>query len=710
MIDVDPRPGDAIDAPGAASTPRDRRMAMTLSVCWLVLFVAAIGLLAAPRPAGVYGSGGDLAFFLSTASFAIAAYAILRRQPGNRIGWVLMAIGIGWSASSVLQYYGDMALARGLPGGVLAIALSAPMWAPPVVLMGTVLLLRFPDGELPSARWRLVERVALISMVVIVALSLISPGDLGEAGYPNLSNPLGISALASFLDAATAIILVIPILVAASAIGLVLRFRRSSGIERLQMKWLAAAAAGVAPVYVVATIASLHADWMSPQTPTLIFATQEIAVFSFALIPIAIGVAVLRYRLYGIDVVINKALVYGSLAVFITAAYVVIVVGIGNALGTPRNVALSVIATGVVAIAFQPVKDRVQRLANRLVYGRRASPYDVLANLSSRMSGSVETGEVLPRLARLLVEGTGAARVAVWLRVSDRLRLAAEWPRDETKTSGQELPIVGDEPPAIAGATVSTEVRDRGELLGALALWEAPGDPLTPPERTLVDDVARQAALLLRNVRLIEELRASRERIVTAQDDERRRLERDIHDGAQRQLEELARSTRRAEQELGDGAPPELRNLLERAIDESTQAVAELRELAHGIHPRILSERGLPAAIGVLAERSPVEVSIHTEENGRLPEQVEATAYFAVSEALTNVAKYANASRVVVTSRRTGDELVVEVNDDGIGGVDLAKGTGLRGLLDRIDAMSGRLDIVSERGAGTSITVTLPLP
>ena len=254
-------------------------------------------------------------------------------------------------------------------------------------------------------------------------------------------------------------------------------------------------------------------------------------------------------------------------------------------------------------------------------------------------------------------------------------------------------------------------VLDEGELLGALAVRKEAGDALTPPERTLTEDVARQAALLLRNVRLIEELRASRERIVAAQDDERRRLERDIHDGAQQQLVTLSLATRLAGSGLGPDAPPALTDLLERAVEESKQALAELRELARGIHPRILTERGLPAAIRFLAERAPVPVVVEdgTNGEGRLPEAVEATAYFAVSEALQNVAKYASASRVVVTTQRENGTLVVRVSDDGVGGADPSKGSGLRGLLDRIDAVGGRLEVESPPGDGTRVTIALPV-
>jgi signal transduction histidine kinase len=324
------------------------------------------------------------------------------------------------------------------------------------------------------------------------------------------------------------------------------------------------------------------------------------------------------------------------------------------------------------------------------------------------MTGTFETEDVLPRLARLLVEGTGATRVEIWLRIGDRLRMTAASPHEAGEDGTfRDLAVVGGALPDLPLTSFAVPVRDEGELLGAIALRKAPGDPLTPPERALTEDVARQAALLLRNVRLVEELRASRERIVAAQDDERRRLERDIHDGAQQQIVTLSLATRLAQSTIGPDAP-RVSEMLDHAVDELKAALAELRELARGIHPRILTERGLAAAIRFLAERSPVPVVVDVEPNGDLPGPIEATAYFAVSEALTNVAKYANATAVRVTAEHTDRTFVVRVEDDGLGGADPSKGSGLRGLVDRIAAVGGQLVVESPPGEGTRLTVQLP--
>jgi signal transduction histidine kinase len=244
-------------------------------------------------------------------------------------------------------------------------------------------------------------------------------------------------------------------------------------------------------------------------------------------------------------------------------------------------------------------------------------------------------------------------------------------------------------------------------LLGAIAVTKPPGEALSRVDAALLEDLAAQSGVVVRNIRLAEELRASRARIVAAGDTERRRLERNIHDGAQQKLIALsmaAASVRARAKERSEKAAA----ILGESIEELKAALQEIRELARGIHPSILTNQGLGPALEGLAERSSVPVTLRTELNGRAPETVEATAYFAVSEALANVAKYAHASRVGVDAARENGSLVVEVTDDGIGGADPEAGSGLRGLLDRVSAVGGRLDVDSPPGRGTTVRVTLP--
>src|SRR5439155_10162758 len=204
-------------------------------------------------------------------------------------------------------------------------------------------------------------------------------------------------------------------------------------------------------------------------------------------------------RLYDIDLIIGRTLVYGSLAAFITAVYVAIAVGVGSLVGTggEANLVLSVLATAIVAVGFQPVRSRLNRVANRLVYGRRASPYEVLSEFSERVAESYAADDVLPRMARVLAEGTGADHAQVWLRSRGVLRPAATWPEgiDRDRAAGQALPVVGQILPAIPEADRAVAVRHQGELLGALSVRKRVGESLTPIEEKLLDDLANQAGL-----------------------------------------------------------------------------------------------------------------------------------------------------------------------------------------------------------------------
>jgi signal transduction histidine kinase len=699
-----------VSVPDATGDPdrRARRRAWSLFILWVAFLILSLAFELARKRGGpgppVFELGNTL-FSLSTAAFPIVGIMILARQPRNRIGWILLAIGIGWSLP--LGDFGDFAYGRGIPGGLALIALGAPTWAPPIGLMGTSLLLRFPDGKLPSPRWRKVEWIAWVAITVTVLAIILTPGNLADEGYPNLQNPLAIQGLKPMEALLFPFIVAIPITIIASAVSLVMRFRRSSGSERLQIKWLSAAAATVAVIYLTAMVSSISTSWSST-APTWVRVIQNWAVLSFLLIPVAIGFAVLKYHLYDIDVVINKALVYGALAAFITAVYVGIVVGVGSAVGSKRNLALSILATALVAVGFQPVRERVQRLANRLVYGERATPYEVLSEFSGRMAHAYATEDLLPRMARIVAQGTGAAQVAIWLQVGPDLGREASWP-DERSAGNLGNPVLRGDGVTVDGADDAATVRHRGELLGVIAVAKGPGETIKPAESKLLEDLASQAGLVLRNVRLIEELRTSRQRLVRAQDEERRRLERNLHDGAQQRLVSIALVLRMARHNLAQDGDPKVGETIDQAAEQLQLALQELRELARGIHPAILTERGLGPALQSLAERSVVPATVESLLNGRLPPDVEATAYFVVSEALANVGKYSQATAVTVRAADQDGELLIEVADDGIGGADASRGSGLRGLADRVAAVDGSLEIVSPPGQGTRLLMTVPV-
>jgi signal transduction histidine kinase len=669
--------------------------------------------------AGVFSEGplSDLVFVGAFGMFPIIGYILATRQPDNAIGWVMLGMGVfmGLPVAS----YGVYAI-NGGPGGrdlgLILEALDQPGWIPVVAIPATFLLLLFPDGHLPSPRWRWFARILGGGLVFIFLAILLDPAPIEGSSLPGVPNPLGIEFLRPFLSFALIAILIIPIGAIGSLLSLVLRFRRSTGIQRLQLRWLVTAAGVVAGMYSFGILLSLSSEWGGTTTPAWMSLLQNVSILSFALIPIAIGVSILRYRLFEIDVVINRALLFGALAVFIAVVYVAIVAGVGAVVGGQASPLLSAAAAAIVALAFQPVRRRAQRFADRLVYGKRATPYEVLSEFSERLGNTYANEELLPRMARALGEGTGAARADVWVRVGDELRPEAAWPDDAEPTSPRPTSLE-EEDGTVTASSMFEPVRHHGELLGALSIEKRPGESLTATEEKLVRDLASQAGLVLRNVgltedllRTIEQLRASRQRLVSAQDEERRKLERNLHDGAQQQLVALAVKLRLLEQ-LVERDPTQARSVAAQLQGDTTEALEELRDLARGIYPPLLADKGLVAALESQARKSVVPVTVEGDGVGRYAREAEAAVYFSCLEALQNVAKYASASRATVTLSDGDGRLRFEVSDDGVG-FDVASqpsGSGLQGIADRLAALDGEIEIRSVPGAGTTVAGVLPV-
>jgi signal transduction histidine kinase len=623
------------------------------------------------------------------------------RRPPNPIGWIFCALGVIAGTMALTTEYARWALIHEggrPPGGLYAAWLQEWVWIPLIVGLGVVGWI-FPEGRFLSRRWTTAMVVASAVAAVPMVLNALLPRLTVFAGF---DNPVGLDEPWVPGAANASIGLALPVLFGGAAAATV-RFRTRRGDERQQIKWLLLAAMAIA--LVLAYFGITLATGTDPNRGLAAW-SQYLAIASFLAVPISVAFGVLKYRLYDIDVVINKAVVYAVLAMFITVVYVAVVVGIGAVIGSAGGTLVSAVAAAVVAIAFQPARRGAQRLANRLVYGERATPYEVLAQLGDRLAGEYAADDVLDRIAAALAGGIGADRVVVWLNSGDELRPAAVWPR-----GARAAPIA-----ASAAALSATEegmrsfpVRHQGEMLGAIGVHKPPSDPLTPADEKLVGDLAAQAGLVLRNARLIEDLRASRRRLVTAQDEERRRLERNIHDGAQQQLVALTVKTRLAEQMI-DRDPAKARDLVAQIGAETTGTLEDLRDLARGIYPPLLADKGLAAALKAQARKAAVPVAVEADGVGRFDREVEAGVYFCVLEALNNVAKYAGASHVDVRLWRQDREVVFEVRDDGVGFDPAASGygTGLRGMADRLEALGGTLEVQSAPRAGTKILGRVP--
>jgi signal transduction histidine kinase len=666
--------------------PRRSRLAWGLSCLTAALLVATL-LLGPPS--------GSIPLFPVTVSLSLVG-ALISARTGNRMGWLFLADGLALALALAAKAYASAPR----PGAAWA------GWAFTLVLeAGTPLSflvpLLFPDGRPPSRRWWPVVWLAIASALFAVASVAVSAVNYAS-NFPHLRDPVTIVPAPVLAAAYNQNQILQVLLFGAGAAAVIVRLVRSSGEERLQLKWFTYAAA-------VAALAFGVAAFLVPQ-PVIAF-----AVF-FPLIPAAVGIAILKYRLYDIDLVISKTIVYGSLAAFITAVYVLVVAGIGSlgsssvGAGSRPGLGLSILATAVVAVAFQPARERLQRLANRLVYGKRATPYEALSEFAGRMGGTYDADDVLSRMARVLAEGTGADRAVVWLKDGAGLKAGASWPAGTGPPP--RVAMAGGQPSAIAGADRVALVDYQGETLGALSVAKRPGETLTPVEGKLMSDLAAQAGLVLHNLGLtrqlqarLAELQASRLRIVTAADDQRRRIERDIHDGAQQQLLAIGATLAQAESVAGQDQERE-RALVAQLKAETSGTLATLRELARGIYPPLLADQGLAAAIRAQAGKAPGPVEVSTDGVGRYPPEIETAIYFCCVEALQNAARHAPGSTVKIGMADSGAEVTFTIADDGPGFDPAAApaGSGLRNISDRIAALGGSCRVDSSPGRGTTIT------
>ena len=400
---------------------------------------------------------------------------------------------------------------------------------------------------------------------------------------------------------------------------------------------------------------------------------------------------------------------------FVVLVYVLVVLGGGAIVGhtASPHLGLSVVATAVVALAFGPVQSRLEVVMSRLVHGGRQSPYEVLSHFSPAVTGNLAENDLPARMAEVLAEGTGAKAAQVWLMVDDQLRLAATWPPGADRS-----PTVGDLP-----GRRELAVRQAGELLGVLALQEHENVPLTPIEERLFAGLANQAGLVLRGARLraelvhrltelstlAEALRMSRQRLVDAQDAERRRLERDIHDGAQQHLVALAVNLRLAHT-LAVRSPERADRLVAEQCEAATATIETITSLSRGIYPSLLVDEGLAAALRTAISRSPLPIELIGADTGRYPAGVEAAAYFCALEALQNSAKHSSAKAIRLDLRGGPSLLQVTVQDDGAG-FDLGAahaGAGLANMRDRVESVGGTLTIETTASRGTLVSARLP--
>ena len=676
------------------------------------------------------GSGGQLVGgwvlpnVLAVLVLAVPFWAIVRQQPNNLLVWAL-----GWTmvlfASHVLlsgvythlvsQLLGRdvvrnglLSLPDALPTALVALRVITDIIPMPAVYLVILALMVFPDGRLLSHRWRPLVGLFVVSLTTEMTWLGMQSARADGLTANHRDVPLDwsgtLGTVVELLGLAWAVGLVFVIA------GVVIRYRRASGVERAQIRWVAV---GVGLFVASQLVWFIEVDGMLAQRLywALGVVTFPAAVGSYA-------VAILRYRLYGIDVVISRSLVVAVLAAFIASVYIAVVVGVGRwvGVGDDGSLGLKVVATAIVAVAFQPVRVRVRRWADRLVFGHRATPYEVLAGFSRAASAGDETS--LQRIAEVLAAGTGAEPATVWLRVGEQVRAVAS-SGNGAGPSGAGLPVlslVDGELPELPVSLV-VPVRHDGELLGAVSLTKPRSEPPTRQDEELAGRLARGLALVLRNARLTAELRehlavlqASRSRLVRAQDEARRAIEGQLRAGAQQQLGELKGRLGVVARGAGTAGAVRTAALLEQLEGEADDADDTLRALGQGIYPPLLEAEGLGAAVAAQAARSALPVTVHAAGLPRYPGEVEVAVYFSILEALQNAAKYARASSVHVRLEPREDGLWFEVADDGIGFDPdrTSHGSGLAGIAARLDTIDATLHIRSHPGTGTRLTGHVP--
>lgn len=633
--------------------------------------------------------GWSLGFHLENAhngllggSFTAVGLYVVRMRAQHREGRLLLATG---------GLHAGMFFARqyGLDDGTLPAASWVGwlgVWPLPLVIATAGwTFMAFPDGRLPSARWRAGVATMFAVASVLAVTSALWPVEYERMrlAAPHPLDVPGAEVAARFWEyGQPSSYLAFQVL---WTVAIVVRMRRARGDELRQMRWL---------VYAVVLAALLLVGGL------LLLGSPVLGLLALPLVPVAAGFAIVKLRLYDIDPVLNRSLVVGAMLLLITLAYVGIVVGVG-ALVPAGDRPLSLITTAAVAVVFEPLRRRAQRLADRVVYGLRTAPYEALSRLSAHLADAPQ--ELLDAIAATVADAVGATRVVVWVGGKDHLVPQAWWPvRDD-----------GDAPVALAGlGTPRCQVRPvlhRGSVRGAITVHKARGESLTSTEDRLLATLAAQTGLVIVQQHQAQELQATARRIVAAEDAARRRIERNLHDGAQQQLVTLGLELGALAEQAKASGNLAMADGVGSARARLMEATADLRELARGLHPMVLAESGLEPALAALADRSPVPVRLRVQMPDRLPGDVQATAYYLVSEALTNAARHSSASVVEVSVSEEAGGVRVEVVDDGRGGACVGAGTGLQGLADRLAAHGVELHVDSPPGGGgTRIRAVMP--
>lgn len=691
---------------GSRIVPQPVALGLLLGALTLALVVATYNL--AARNAYPLS---DLAFVLSEPLAALVGGLIVGRRPHNPVGWCIVAHALCFTLGEFLRQYALFGLVTE-PGALPLAALASwpPYWIwGPGILFGFALLpLFFPDGRLVSPRWRAAVAFAIAASLLVTTFMALQNNDSEIPGVPNPlgmlapgfeASPLGYLARGSWIAS---------VLIAAAS--LVVRYRRARGDERAQIKWFVYA--------VLLLVATLFLPDIAPVLDELVLFLTLSALWA------AIAVAVLKYRLYDIDIIINRTLVYGALTACVVGLYVAAVAALSSPLHGQGNLVVSLAATALIAIIFQPLRERLQRGVNRLLYGERDEPYALLTRLGRNIEATLAPEAALHTIVETVATALKLPYAAILTAQDDGLLLAAEFRRAPSDPHAPPPPTL-----------MSVALSHQGEQVGLLRLApRRPDEPFTPADRHLIADLARQIGVAVSATRLTAALRRSRERLISAREEERRRIRRDLHDGlgpalaAQTLKLGSARHFLSRDPALADRLLAEL----ERDIDAALQ---DVRRLVYDLRPPALDQLGLVGALRLLAaqygldedDAADTRPGLRTrvaapEPLTQLPAAVEVAVYRITQEALANVARHAEARSCLIRVERYGAQteaghslglrsvLTLTVADDGKGLPTLFQaGVGLHSMRERAEELGGFCLVEAQTQGGTIVRAYLPL-
>jgi signal transduction histidine kinase len=655
-------------------------------LCGAALVNAALLLLLARR-AGADIEALPLGVGVALFGFPVVGALAAARRPANPVGWILLWVGVEaclWTFAYFYAAYG-VRVAH-LPATSGAEWWAGVNWPAGAAIIGvTLLTLLFPAGRLPSPRWRIGVCAVVAAGVLVTIHDFFAPGRL-PLSFTRHDNPLGSEAVDALSAAGWVVALVSLGIALAAATSLIMRLRAARGDERAQLKWFVAAVAIAVAVAVAAWI-----DWLAGGLvdETAVSVAGMLAIGG---VPVAMGVAILRFRLYEIDALLRRSLVYATVTAVLLGAYVGLLLLIGPLPGTGRGLAVALVTAIPVALLFGPLRRRLQRTVNRLLYGEDDDPHAAVRELGRTLAASLAPAAALPTVIETVRRTLRVPYAAILIERDGVPETAAE--AGSLPCERRSLPL------AYAGARV-----------GTLEIGLSPGDELSASDRLLLSGLARQAGVAVHAVRLAADLQRSRERLVTAREEERRRLRRDLHEGLGPTLAAMLLQLQ-ASALLIDSDAAAAEAALNEVKGAARAAVGDIRRLVYELRPPALDELGLVGALERQAEAfSPLDIRVDAPlPVGGLPAAVEVAAYRIAVEAMTNVARHSRATHCRVSVELNG-ALELEVSDDGAGiPARLRPNVGLDSMRERAGELGGTCTIERGPSGGTRVRARIPMP